>query len=199
MKPYLQKNNIGTYIPYDIFRIKVPPKYLDYINEKLILSDLYITYDCLDNFYLETKCDKCFLCKKNINTDIKEKKHCFNNIYNKIFNENVINIINNNLDYLSNNNKIFMYETKINSDIYIYQYFHLCSQCLNINLYNWYITHNSYPFLRVHGYNFIHNKNNYTNIDIYHKKNLLDKIKNIEFPDIFICNYNNKNINLNII
>ena len=56
MKPYLQNNNIGTYIPYDIFKIKVLPKYLDYINEKLILSDLYITYDCQDNFYLETKC-----------------------------------------------------------------------------------------------------------------------------------------------
>ena len=71
MKPYLQKNNIGTYIPCDIFKIKVPPKYLDYINEKLILSDLYITHDCLENFYLETKCNECFLCKKNINTDIK--------------------------------------------------------------------------------------------------------------------------------
>tara|TARA_Y100000741_G_scaffold361882_1_gene346643 strand:+ start:3328 stop:3927 length:600 start_codon:yes stop_codon:yes gene_type:complete len=199
MKSYLQKNNIGTYIPYDIFKIKVPPRYLAYINEKLILSDLYITYDSLDNFYLETKCEECFLCKKNINTDIKEKKCCFNNIYNKILNENVINIINNNLDNLSNNNKIFMYETKINSDIYIYEYFHLCTECLSINLYNWYITYNNYPFLRVHGYNFIHNKNNYTNIDIKHKKILLDKIKNIKFPDIFICNYNNKSINLNMI
>ena len=56
---------------------------------------------------------------KNINTDIKEKKTYFNNIYDKILNKNVINIINNNLDNLSSNNKIFMYETKINSDIYI--------------------------------------------------------------------------------
>ena len=197
MKPYLLKNNIGTYISYDIFKRNVPPRYLSYINEKLILSDLYITHDCLDNFYLETKCDECFLCKKNINTDIKEKKSYFNNIYNKILNENIINIINNKLDNLSNNNKIFRYETKINSDIYIYEYFHLCSQCLNINLYDWFITHNNtYPYLRVDGYNFIHKKNNYTNMHIKQKKLLLDKIKDNKIPDIFTCNYYNRKINM---
>ena len=35
MKPYLLKNNIGTYISYDIFKRNVPPRYLSYINENI--------------------------------------------------------------------------------------------------------------------------------------------------------------------
>ena len=39
----------------------------------IYISDLYITHDCLDNFYLETKCDECFLCKKILILILKKK------------------------------------------------------------------------------------------------------------------------------
>lgn len=189
METYLFKNNIGKSIFINDFIKNIPLIYTEYINKKFILSDLYITLDnknpSFNIYHLETKCCECFLCKKNININFKEKKTYFNNIYNKLLNNNIINIINNKLDKY-NNNKIFIYKNKINTNTYIYYYFHLCDKCFNLNLYYWYITHNNtYPSSKIDGYNFIYN--NYKYIEKINTKFLVNKIKNIKFPNIFIC------------
>ena len=111
-----------------------------------------------------------FPTKKILILILKKKKSYLTISIIKALNENIINIINNKLDNLSNNNKIFMYQTKINSDIYIYEYFHLCSQCLNINLYDWYITHNNtYPYLELMDIILYIKKIIYTNMHIKQK------------------------------
>ena len=191
MEPYL--SNKEKEISWEEFEKNLPPRFIksidDYFNPKTI--HIFENTDSKANYLIETKPCECYLCKKNINfIDMTEKLDTF--ILNK-FNE-----LNENILYKMNNNKIekprihrmFIRETKINSDIYLQYYYHLCNTCFEQSLYYWYITHeNKYPSTRIDGFCFIHRNDKF--VPEIKLDESLHKIKNIEFPLKFNCEYYN--------
>lgn len=191
MEPYL--SNKEKEISWEEFEKNLPPRFIksidDYFNPKTI--HIFENTNSKADYLIETKSCECYLCKKDINfIDMTEKLDTF--ILNK-FNE-----LNENILYKMNNNKIekprihrmFIRETKINSEIYLQYYYHLCNTCFEQSLYYWYITHeNKYPSTRIDGFCFIHRNDKF--VPEIKSDESLHKIKNIEFPLKFNCEYYN--------
>lgn len=177
----------------------VPPRFIKSLESCFDLNNLQIFKSIygIGNFLIETNQCECYLCKKCINYEnIKTRMDYF--ILNKIniLNENILYKIDNIKLKKEKDNRIFMCEIKINSDIYIEKKYHLCNTCFENSLYYWYIKYDKkYPSTRIDGYNFIH-KNNKFVPEIKLQKSL-NKIKNIKFPMIFKCEYYNNSKNLN--
>jgi len=191
MEPYL--SNKEKEISWEEFEKNVPPQFIksidQYFNPKTI--HIFENETGKEDYLIETKPCECYLCKKNINfIDMTNKLDTF--ILNKF------NQLNKNILYKMNNNKmekpqihrIFIHETKINSDIYLQYYYHLCNTCFEQSLYYWYITHeNKYPSTRMDGFCFIHRNDRF--VPEIKSIESLNKIKNIEFPLEFNCEYYN--------
>ena len=191
MEPYL--SNKEKKILWKEFEKNLPPRFIKsieyYLNPKTI--HIFENTNSKENYLIETNPCECFLCKKNINfIDMTDKLNTF--ILNKFneLNENILYKMNNNKIEISRIHRIFICEAKINSDIYLKYYYHLCDKCFEESLYYWYITYdNKYPSTRIDGFRFIHKNNNFVP-EIKSNKSL-KKIKNIEFPLKFECDYYN--------
>ena len=191
MEPYF--SNKKKEISWKEFEKNLPPQFIksieDYLNPKTI--HIFENTNSKENYLIETKPCESYLCKKNINfIDMTEKLNTF--ILNKFneLNESILYKMNNNKIEIPRIHRIFIYESKVNSDIYLKYYYHLCNTCFEQGLYYWYITHeNNYPSTRIDGFCFIHRNNNFVP-EIKSIKSL-NKIKNIEFPIKFNCEYYN--------
>lgn len=199
MEPYL--SNKETEISMKEFVENMPPRFMDYIEKNFDMNSLHI-FETKNNdfnkddfnkedYFIETKPCECYLCKKDINfIEMTEKLDTF--IFNR-FNE-----LNENILYKMNNisfeklkvHRIFTCESKINSDIYLKYYYHLCDKCFEESLYYWYITYeNKYPSTRIDGFRFIHKNDSF--VPEIKSNESLNKIKNINFPTKFSCEYYN--------
>ena len=191
MEPYL--SNKEKKISWEVFEKNLPPRFIksidDYFNPKTI--HIFENTNSKADYLIETKPCECYLCKKNINfIDMTEKLDTF--ILNKFseLNENILYKMNNNKIEKSRIHRMFIRETKINSDIYLQYYYHLCNTCFEQSLYYWYITHeNKYPSTRIDGFCFIHRNDKF--VPEIKSDESLHKIKNIEFPLKFNCEYYN--------
>lgn len=191
MEPYF--SNKKKEISWKEFEKNLPPQFIksieDYLNPKTI--HIFENTNSKENYLIETKPCECYLCKKNINfIDMTEKLNTF--ILNKFneLNESILYKMNNNKIEIPRIHRIFIYESKVNSDIYLKYYYHLCNTCFEESLYYWYITHeNKYPSTRIDGFCFIHRNNNF--VPEIKSIESLNKIKNIEFPIKFNCEYYN--------
>ena len=191
MESYL--SNKEKKISWEEFEKNVPPIFIksidDYFNPKTI--HIFENTNSKADYLIETKPCECYLCKKNINfIDMTEKLDTF--ILNKFseLNENILYKMNNNKIEKSRIHRMFIRETKINSDIYLQYYYHLCNTCFEQSLYYWYITHeNKYPSTRIDGFCFIHRNDKF--VPEIKSDESLHKIKNIEFPLKFNCEYYN--------
>lgn len=191
MKPYL--SNKKKEISWNEFEENLPPRFIKsiehYLNPKKI--HIFENTNSKEDYLIETNPCECYLCKKNINfTDMTDKLNIF--ILNKFneLNENILYKINNIKIEIPRIHRIFIYESKINSDIYLKYYYHLCDTCFEESLYYWYITHeNNYPSTRIDGFCFIHKNNNF--VPEIKSIESLNKIKNIKFPMKFNCEYYN--------
>lgn len=117
-----------------------------------------------DEKIIETKPGICFNCKKDLS-----KCSVSDN--------------NNKYKLLHTEESLFIYSTK-RRGAYCYNYIHLCSECMNKNLYLWSIKNptNKYPYLRVDAQSFLYN----------FKDDVLKKLKvpkDINFPRIYRCEY----------
>jgi len=191
MEPYL--SNKKTEILWEEFEKNLPQGFIksieNYFNPKTI--HIFENTNSKEDYLIETKPCEGYLCKKNINfIEMTKKLDTF--IFNR-FNE-----LNENILYKMNNisfeklkiHRIFICESKINSDIYLKYYYHLCDKCFEESLYYWYITHeNKYPSSRIDGYCFIHRNDNF--VPEIKSNESLNKIKNINFPTKFNCEYYN--------
>jgi len=180
-------------ISWEEFEKNVPPIFIksidDYFNPKTV--HIFENTNSKADYLIETKPCECYLCKKDINfINMADKLDTF--ILNK-FNE-----LNENILYKMNNisvkkvrvHRMFIRETKINSEIYLQYYYHLCNTCFEQSLYYWYIIHeNKYPSTRMDGFCFIHRNDKF--VPEIKSNESLHKIKNIEFPLKFNCEYYN--------
>lgn len=191
MEPYL--SNKEKEISWEEFEKNLPPIFiksnLQIFNPKTI--HIFENTDSKADYLIETKPCECYLCKKNINfIDMTEKLDTF--ILNKFneLNENILYKMNNILVEQLRVHRMFIRETKINSDIYLQYYYHLCNTCFEQSLYYWYITHeNKYPSTRIDGFCFIHRNDKF--VPEIKSVESLHKIKNIKFPPKFNCEYYN--------
>ena len=191
MEPYL--SNKEKEISWEEFEKNVPPRFIKSIDNYFNPNTVHIfeNTNSKEDYLIETKPCECYLCKKDINfIDMTNKLNTF--ILNKFnnLNENILYKMNNiSLEKLRVH-RIFTCESKINSDIYIKYYYHLCDKCFAQSLYYWYITYeNKYPSTRIDGFRFIHKNNNF--VPEIKSNESLTKIKNIEFPLKFNCDYYN--------
>ena len=171
----------------------IPVKYLpnDY-NKKnyTIIEKIYYTDDYyLNDIHIESSYDKCYLCKCNINyNNIKLKYKLLEKSLS--LNENIFNKLENILINNKNNNNLFIYQSKINSESYIYFYYHLCEICYKHSLYYWSISNeNKYPSTRIDGFRFINNNDKF--VPEIKKSKTIEIINKLDIPNIFHCNYNN--------
>lgn len=191
MESYL--SNKEKEISWEEFEKNVPPIFIKSINDYFNPKKVHIFENTTgkEDYLIETEPCECYLCKKDIN---------FINMVNKLdtFILNKFDELNENILYKMNNNKIeklrihriFIRETKINSEIYLQYYYHLCNTCFEQSLYYWYITHeNKYPSTRIDGFCFIHRNDRF--VPEIKSDESLHKIKNIEFPLKFNCDYYN--------
>ena len=130
MKPYL--SNKKTEISIKKFKKNTPPRFMDYIEKNFDMNSLHIfkNTNSKEDYLIETKPCECYLCKKNINfIDMTDKLNTF--ILNKFneLNENILYKMNNNKIEISRIHRIFICEAKINSEIYLKYYYHLCDKC----------------------------------------------------------------------
>ena len=138
---------------------------MDYIEKNFDMNSLHIfkNTNSKEDYLIETKPCECYLCKKNINfIDMTDKLNTF--ILNKFneLNENILYKMNNNKIEISRIHRIFICEAKINSEIYLKYYYHLCDKCFEESLYYWYIKYeNKYPSTRIDGFRFIHRNNSF--------------------------------------
>tara|TARA_B100000401_G_C52766518_1_gene700971 strand:- start:839 stop:1450 length:612 start_codon:yes stop_codon:yes gene_type:complete len=191
MEPYL--SNKKKEISWKEFEKNLPPQFIksieDYLNPKTI--HIFENTNSKENYLIETKPCECYLCKKNINfIDMTDKLNTF--ILNKFneLNESILYKMNNNKIEIPRIHRIFICESKVNSDIYLKYYYHLCNTCFEESLYYWYITHeNKYPSTRIDGFCFIHKNDSF--VPEIKSEETLKKIKNINFPLKFDCNYYN--------
>ena len=191
MEPYL--SNKKKEITWEEFEKNLSPQFIKsiehYLNPKTI--HIFENTNSKENYLIETNPCECFLCKKNINfIDMTDKLNTF--ILNKSYelNESILYKMNNNKIEIPRIHRIFIYESKVNSDIYLKYYYHLCNTCFEESLYYWYITYdNKYPSTRIDGFRFIHKNNNF--VPEIKSDKTLNKIKNIEFPMKFNCEYYN--------
>jgi len=191
MEPYL--SNKEKEISWKEFEKNVPPRFIksieNYFNPKTV--HIFENTNSKEDYLIETKPCECYLCKKHINfIEMTNKLNTFiSNKFNEL-NENILYKMNNiSLEKLRVH-RIFTCESKINSDIYIKYYYHLCDKCFEESLYYWYITYeNKYPSTRIDGFRFIHKNNNF--VPEIKSNESLTKIKNIEFPLKFNCDYYN--------
>ena len=155
------------------------------ILEKIYHIDEYYQSD----FHLESCYDKCYLCKCNINYhNIKIKYKLLEKSL--PLNENIFEKLENILVNNKNNNNLFIYQSKINSESYIYFYYHLCETCYKHSLYYWSISNeNKYPSSRVDGYRFINENDKF--VPEIKKPKTIEIINKLDIPNIFICNYYN--------
>ena len=191
MEPYL--SNKEKEILWKEFEKNLPPQFIKsiehYLNPKTI--HIFENTNSKENYLIETNPCECYLCKKNINfIDMTDKLNTF--ILNKFneLNENILYKMNNNKIEISRIHRIFICEAKINSEIYLKYYYHLCDKCFEESLYYWYIKYeNKYPSTRIDGFRFIHRNNSF--VPEIKSEETLKKIKNINFPLKFDCNYYN--------
>lgn len=189
-------NEIST----DNFICEMPPNFIKSIKINFDINTIKIYKENLNTeyyikYHIETCCKKCFMCKKNI--DLESKKinmDSYINKYNKVLNDNIISKINTKyMHKLNEKSRVFSYEGKINSNLYIQYEYNLCESCFNNSLYYWYITHdNNYPSTRIDGFYFIHKNDSF--VPEIKSTESLKKIKQIKFVKTFICDYYN-NIN----
>ena len=182
------------------FISEVPSNFIKSINNNFDINTVQIYKQNLNTeyyikYYIETCCKKCFICKKNI--DLESRKinmDSYINKYNAILNNSIISRINvKYMKKLYRKNRIFTYEGKINSNLYIQYEYNLCESCFNNSLYYWYITHdNKYPSTQIDGFYFIHKNDSF--VPEIMSLESLEKIKKIKFIKTFVCNYYN-NIN----
>ena len=191
MKPYL--SNKEKEISWEEFEKHLPPGFIKSIDKYFNPKTLYIYENETgkEDYLIETNPCECYLCKKDINfIEMTNKLNTF--IFNKF------NDINENILYKMNNisleklrvHRIFICETKINSEIYLKYYYHLCNTCFEQSLYYWYITNDKkYPSTRIDGFCFIHKNDNF--VPEIKSVESLNKIKNIKFPMKLNCEYYN--------
>lgn len=196
MNPYLE--NKETKISLKKFKKKVPPRFITFIEKHFKIESLHIFYDKDIHFgkkyYIETNPCECYLCKKNIDfIKMNDKINSFINNNDTDLNENILYKIHKiGLEKLKLH-RIFTCEGKINSEIYLEYYYHLCDTCFSESLYYWYIKNEEkYPSLREEGFRFIHKNDSF--VPEIKSRETLNKIKKIDFPMKFKCNYYN-NIN----
>lgn len=171
----------------------IPIKFLpnDYNLDKytIIEKEYILPNDSFSDFHIETSCNKCYLCKSNINYEnIKIKYKTIEK--NLSLNENIFNKLEDKLVKNKNINNLFSFQSKISLDSYIHYYYHLCETCYKHSLYYWSISNiNKYPSSGVDGYRFINQNDkfvpeikNYKSIEIINKLNI---------PNVYICNYFN--------
>lgn len=171
----------------------IPIRYLpnDYTEENYTLLektyDIDEYYQC--DFHIESCYSKCYLCKCNINYhNIKIKYKLLEKSL--PLNENIFKKLENILVNNKNNNNLFIYQSKINSDSYIYFYYHLCETCYKHSLYYWSLSNeNKYPSSRVDGYRFINENDKF--VPEIKKSKTIEIINKLDIPNIFICNYYN--------
>lgn len=165
-------------------------------NYTIIEKDYLVdTNDAFTDYYIESKYEECYLCKCNIDYfDIKNKLQVVKNSVklNDIVFSKLEKIFNN-----KNNNNLFVYQSKINSESYIYYYYHLCKTCYKHSLYYWSLCNtNKYPSTRIDGYRFINNNDKF--VPEIKKKETVKLINNLDIPNIYICDfYNCENKNYN--
>ena len=182
------------------FISEVPSNFIKSINNNFDINTVQIYKQNLNTeyyikYYIETCCKKCFICKKNI--DLESRKinmESYINKYNTILNNSIISKINTKyMHKLNKKSRVFTYESKINSNLYIQYEYNLCESCFNNSLYYWYITHdNKYPSTQIDGFYFIHKNDSF--VPEIMSLESLEKIKKIKFIKTFVCNYYN-NIN----
>ena len=168
----------------------IPIRYLpnDYNQQNYtLLEKIYYTDEYyLNDFHLESCYDKCYLCKCNINYhNIKIKYKLLEKTLK--LNDNIFEKLENILVNNKNNNNLFIYQNKINSNSYIYFYYHLCETCYKHSLYYWSLSNeNKYPSSRIDGYRFINHNNRFVP-EIKKSKNI-EIINKLDIPNIYICN-----------
>tara|TARA_B110001452_G_C15163631_1_gene404667 strand:+ start:486 stop:1097 length:612 start_codon:yes stop_codon:yes gene_type:complete len=196
MKLYFE-SELHNKVSLKDFTDNVPPRFIRVLESYFDINSLYIFQNKYNtgDFVIETKHCECYLCKKNINyKNVKRKLDSF--ILNKcdILNENILYKIDNIKLKKEKQHRVFVYETKINSNIYLKCYYHLCNECFENSLYYWYITYNNkYPFSRIDGFCFIHKNDGF--VPEVKSIESLNKIKHINFPMIFKCEYYNNSQN----
>tara|TARA_B100001142_G_C14333785_1_gene655126 strand:+ start:107 stop:721 length:615 start_codon:yes stop_codon:yes gene_type:complete len=192
MEPYL--SNKEEEISWDEFEKNLPPIFIQSIADYNLNSEtvhIFKSKNSKESYLIETKSCECYLCKKDINfINMSDKLNTF--ILNKCdeLNENILYKINNIKMEKPSIHRIFIRGTKVNSDIYLNFYYHLCNTCFEQSLYYWYITHeNNYPSTRIDGFCFIHRNDRF--VPEIKSVESLNKIKSIDFPLKFKCEYYN--------
>ena len=166
----------------------IPIRYLpnDYNQENYtLLEKIYYINEYYSDFHLESCYDKCYLCKCNINYhNIKIKYKLLEKSL--PLNKNIFEKLEDILVKNKNNNNLFIYQSKINSNSHIYFYYHLCETCYKHSLYYWSISNeNKYPSSRVDGYRFI-NENDRFVPEIKTSKSI-EIINKLDIPNIYVC------------
>ena len=198
-------NEIST----DDFICQMPPNFIKSIKINFDINTIKIykknpNTEYYAKYHIKTCYERCFMCKKNI--DFESRKiniDSYISEYNKILNDSIISKINTKyIDTLNKTSRVFSYEGKINSNLYIQYEYNLCESCFNNSLYYWYITHdNKYPSTRIDGFYFIHKNDSFVpeiksteSVNKIKSTESVNKIKQIKFVKTFICDYYN-NIN----
>lgn len=191
--------NIKKISIYDFIN-ELPPNFIKSIETYFEMNTIIILKEYIKDinytkYYIETDCNKCYLCNTNY-IELKEYIENYIKKYNNKLNENVLDkLINKYMEKLENKCRKFTYESKINSNVYLQYEYSLCETCFNTSLYYWYITNNNtYPSTRINGFCFIHKNDSFVP-EIKTNKSL-EKIKKIKFIKTYVCNYYNniKNI-----
>lgn len=175
---------------------RIPIKYLpnDYSKENYtiierlydIQENLYNCEDSFSDFHIESCYDRCYLCKCNINYYNMNLKYKLLEKTLKL-NDNIFKKLENILVNNKNNNNLFVYQSKINLNSYIYFYYHLCETCYKHSLYYWSLSNkNKYPSSRIDGYRFINHNDRFVP-EIKKAKNI-EIINKLDIPNIYICN-----------
>lgn len=166
----------------------IPIRYLpnDYNQENYtLLEKIYHIDKYYSDFHLESCYDKCYLCKCNINYhNIKIKYKLLEKSL--PLNENIFEKLENILVNNKNNNNLFIYQSKINSNSDIYFYYHLCETCYKHSLYYWSISNeNKYPSSRVDGYRFINENDRF--VPEIKKSKSIEIINKLDILNIYVC------------
>lgn len=138
-----------------------------------------------DHYYIETCCNQCYLCNKNICLLKNKKKLNFLKKNQTILNDSVINKID---SLIIDKNNIFKYTKTEDIGVYYHYYYHICSECLLYGLYYWSLYYDTpRPKTALDGYKFIKEYNIF--VPIHKNVAILKSIEN----NLFSCDVYNVN------